>query len=362
LLDNTYCSGILSADGHNWSCSAITTDYLERQFAGFPRSYPDGTEMADTDVLATAPAGFIWDAALRQHKSVRMYGEFCTVVRAWKDAGRAGKPKFSDIWADWQRYRGSAQSELALGSVGNLPTVLPLLSAEFPAFDNDVPDVIRAQIFLRELHSWENTGEMPALSIMSLCGDHTSATKPGYPTPRAQVADNDLAFAQIIEGLSKSPFWKDTCVIAIEDDPQNGWDHVSGYRTTCYVVSPWSRHRGTISTQYNQTSVLRTIELILGLPPMNELDATATPMLDCFGTTPDFAPVMALPARVPMDEMNPGPANISDARLRMDAELSETFPLDVMDQCPEDLLNEILWRSAKGPLVPFPTWAVAWEE
>ncbi len=362
LLDNTYCSGILSADGHNWSCSAFTTDYMEKQFAGFPRSYPDGSEAANADALAWSPGGFIWDHALAKGLPIRIYGEFATVRRAWKDPERPGKPLFPEIWQDWLTHHGGADSEVSLGAKANISTVQPHLNEDFAAFDNDIPDVIRAQVFLKELAQWETTGKMPALSIMSLGGDHTSGTKPGKPTPRAQVADNDLAFGQMVEALSKSRFWKDTCIIAIEDDPQNGWDHVSGYRTTAYVLSAWSRGRGTVSTQYNQTSVLRTIELMLGLPPMNELDATATPMFDCFGDEPDFTPYIAQKPRWPLDDMNPTPAKITDATLRKDAEVSATLPFEEMDQCPEDILNEILWRAVKGPQVPFPHWAVALQE
>ena len=362
LLDNAYCSGILSADGHNWSCSAITTDYMERQFAGFPRSYPDGSEPANADALAWSPTGFIWDRALAKGLSVRSYGEFATNKRAWKDAQREGKPTFKDIWSDWQTHHGSEDSAVSLRATGNISTISSILCESFPAYDNDVPDQIRAHAFIKELKQWEISGQMPSLCIMSLPGDHTSGTKPGSPTPRAHVADNDAALGNIVEALSKSRFWKDTCILVIEDDPQAGWDHVSGYRTTCYVASAWSRGRGTVSTQYNQTSVLRTMELMLGLPPMNELDATATPMTDCFGTTPDYTPFTALAPIWPLDELNPPPAKISNATLRRDAEVSATLPLEVMDQCPEDVLNAILWRSVKGPDVPFPDWAVALAE
>src|SRR6185295_17656437 len=128
----------------------------------------------------------------------------------------------------------------------------------------------------------------------------------------AHVADNDLAFGQIVEALSQSPFWKDTCIFAIEDDPQDGWDHVSGYRTTACVISPYPKRRAVVSTQYNQTSLLRTMELMLGLPPMNQLDASATPMSDCFTDKPNFTPFTAVTNNVPLDEMNSDPKKISD--------------------------------------------------
>jgi hypothetical protein len=172
------------------------------------------------------------------------------------------------------------------------------------------------------------------------------------------VADNDLAFGQIVEAVSHSKFWTNTCIFAVEDDPQNGWDHVSGYRTTAYVISPFTKRNAVVSTQYNQTSLLRTMELMLGLPPMNQMDATATPMFDCFTNTPDFTAYDAVTNNVPLDEMNPPPRKIQDAQLRQDAIASAKLPLDKEDQCPEDVLNRILWRVAKGSQIPYPNWAV----
>jgi hypothetical protein len=173
------------------------------------------------------------------------------------------------------------------------------------------------------------------------------------------AADNDLAFGQIVEAVSRSRFWKETCILAIEDDPQAGWDHVSGYRTTCYVASPYTRRGAVVSTQYNQTSLLRTMELMLGLPPMNQMDATATPMSACFTETPDFAPFLALTNNIPLDQMNPAPKKISDPLLRRHAYASARLPLDEVDKCPEGQLNRILWHALKGSQTPYPAWAVS---
>src|SRR5207249_2594379 len=136
-----------------------------------------------------------------------------------------------------------------------------------------IPDVFRAAQFIAELKKFDRRGNFPNLCIICLPNDHTSGTKVNFPTPEAQMADNDLALGRIVEAISQSRFWPETCVFVIEDDPQNGWDHVSGYRTTAFVASPYTRHGAVVSTQYNQTSLLRTIELMLGLPPMNQLDA-----------------------------------------------------------------------------------------
>ena len=205
-------------------------------------------------------------------------------------------------------------------------------------------------------------GDFPNLCIICLPNDHTSGTSPGAPTPAAQVADNDLAFGQIVEAISHSKYWKSTCIFAIEDDPQAGWDHVSGYRTTAYVISPYTKRKAVIHTQYNQTSLIRTMELMLGLPPMNIMDASATPMFDCFVDQADLTPFEAVANRVPLDEMNPEPKAISDPLLRHFAEESTKLPLEKIDACPEDLLNRIIWHAQKGSSVPYPEWAVARDE
>jgi YVTN family beta-propeller protein len=354
LLDNTYCSGILSADGHQWSDSAFATDYMEKSFAGFPRSYPDGMDESDVDALAYAPSGFIWDNAVAHGKSLRDYGEFAFTETSWAVPGKKDPPKFLDYYRDFVD-----QTHLInISSRPGIESLRPYLNTETVGWDMDIPDVFRAAQFIKELHEYERKGELPNLIIICLPDDHTSGTKAGSPTPAAQVADNDLAFGQIVEAISHSKFWPKTCIIAVEDDPQNGWDHVSGFRTTAYIISPYTKRNTVIRTQYNQTSILRSIELILGLPPMNQIDATATAMSDCFTDVPDFTPYEAVPANIPLDQMNPDPKKVSNTVLRKDAIVSAKLPLDQVDQCPEDVLNRIIWRAMKGTREPYPQWAV----
>jgi hypothetical protein len=331
---------------------------MEKSFAGFPRSYPDGMEDDDVDALAYAPSGFIWDNAIAHGKSLRDYGEFAITEAAWRDQAKKGRPKFLDHYRDFIDQTGLIQ----ISSRPAIESLRPYLCTNTVGWDMDIPDVFRAAQFLKELKQFEQAGNFPNLVIICLPNDHTSGTKAGAPTPAAQVADNDLAFGQILEGISRSRFWKETCVFAIEDDPQAGWDHVSGYRTTAYVISPYTKRGAVVSTQYNQTSLLRTIELILGLPPMNIMDATATPMFDCFTSQPDFTPFVAVPNRVPLDQMNPDPKKVSDPLLRRHALASARLPLERVDQCPEDLLNRILWHAMKGAHVPYPAWAVTVQE
>jgi hypothetical protein len=352
LLDNTYCAGILSADGHEWSTTAFATDYMEKSFAGFPRSYPDGMGVDDNDALAYAPSGFIWDNALKHGVSIRNYGEFMVPNVTWRD-GRKGTPSFATCYRTWKNGTGEA----VFASYPMVETLTAFSPTTYVGWGLSVPDQYRADFILRELEDFEQRGELPALTVICLPNDHTSGTKAGWPTPAASVADNDLALGRIVEALSHSRFWPQMAIFAIEDDPQNGWDHVSGYRTTAYCVSPYARRGAVVSTQYNTTSILRTIEQILGLPVMNQFDASATPMFDCFQEEDDMASFASVPNRVPLDQMNPAPAAIRDPQLRRDALASAAMNFAEVDKAPEDQLNRVLWRAMKGTRAPFPAWA-----
>jgi DNA-binding beta-propeller fold protein YncE len=354
LLDNTYCAGILSADGHQWSTTAFATDYMERSFAGFPRSYPDGMGEDEADALAYSAGGFIWDSAVKAGKTIRDYGEFAAPNVRWRDPQRKGTPDYLACYRTWK----GQSDEVIFASEPMIESIRKFTPTNYVGWEMAVPDQFRADFFLKELAEFERRGEFPELVIICLPNDHTSGTSKGSPTPESCMADNDLAFGRIIEGLSKSRFWKETVVFAIEDDPQAGWDHVSGYRTTAYCVSPYTKRGQVVSTQYNTTSLLRTIGQILGLPPMNQFDASATPMWDCFQATPDFTPFTAVPVTIPLDQMNPDPKAIIDPQLRRDALASARINFRQPDKAPEDLLNRILWRATKGTTEPYPEWAI----
>jgi YVTN family beta-propeller protein len=354
LLDNTYCCGILSADGHQWSTTAFGTDYLEKSFASWPRSYPDGMGEDENDALAYSPAGFIWDNAVKHKISIWNFGEFAMPTCRWKDASRKDSPKWKDYWDEFQHGRG----DVLIASQPSIESIRRFTPTNYVGWEMSVPDIWRARHITNQIAEWERAGRMPQLVLICLPNDHTSGTSAGAPTPAALVADNDLAFGQIVQALSHSSFWKSMAIFAIEDDPQNGWDHVSGYRTTAYVISPWAKRKAVVSTQYNTTSLLRTMEQILGLPPMNQFDATAIPMFDCFTDTPDNTPFVALANNIPLDQMNPDPKAINDPLLRRDAYASARLNFRVVDGCPEDVLNRILWRAMKGSSAPYPEWAI----
>jgi hypothetical protein len=306
------------------------------------------------DALAYSPAGFIWNDALAHGKTVVDFGEFCGPKNHWKDAARKGKFTFLDSYRDFV----NRSNEIVYSCEPDLEAMRPYTVTNWPSWDLNVPDQVRAAKFTEKLKEFEAADNLPNLVIIWLPNDHTSGTKPGSPTPEAQVADNDLAMGQIVEAVSHSKFWTNTCIFAVEDDPQDGWDHVSGYRTTAYVASPFTKRGAVVHTQYNQTSLLRTMELMLDLPPMNQMDATATPMFDCFTNQPDYTAFDAVTNQVPLDEMNPPVKKIEDAQLRKDAMVSAKLPLDKEDQCPEDVFNRILWRAMKGSQTPYPEWAV----
>ena len=227
----------------------------------------------------------------------------------------------------------------------------PILAQDFPGCDDEtISDQMRADAFINELNETaaNPNADLPNLMVMSLPNDHTAGTNPAFPTPKAMVADNDLAVGRIVDAITHSRFAESTVIFITEDDSQAGWDHLSAYRTTGFIISPYSRLKTTIHTNYNQTSMVRTMEQILGLPPMNVIDATALPMFDCFTNKPDrsFA-YTKQPNLVNLAEMNPSPTGLKGPALRF-ATQSIKYKFDLIDRGHDDLLNRILWFSAKG--------------
>lgn len=340
LMDNYYCSGVLSADGHQWTDEAYVTDYLEKFFGDFPRSYPfDGD-----DPLAYSPTGFIWDNVLKHNLTYRNYGEFIAGVVEPKGA------TFTEIYQDFI----NGGNKIKIRAKSNLPQMKPYTCPTYIGWPISVPDVYRASEFIRELKEFEKNDNFPNLIIMLLPNDHTSGTSPGYQTPNASVADNDLALGQIVEAISHSKFWDETCILVTEDDPQAGLDHVDGHRTVGLVISPYTKRHQVVSTNYTQINMFRTIENILGIPPLNQFDLAAEPMTDYFTNVPDFTPYNALPSNIPIDQINPELSSLSGEALYW-AKKSMEQDLDDYDRIDEDTFNRILWHSVRGYDVPYPT-------
>jgi YVTN family beta-propeller protein len=334
LLDNFYVSGKCSAEGHQWTDASIVTDYIEKNMRAWFRSYPH----VQTDALVYAPTGFLWDNATTNGKKVKIYGE-------------AAKPVFPKKTTWTEVYSAYLKGEkVEFTNQTTIDPVRKILSKNYPSFgSHEFPDAMRADVFIKDLNSYEALpgDQLPELMIMALPNDHTGGIKPGLPTPRAMVADNDLALGRIVEALSKSRFWENTVVFVVEDDSQGGWDHVSAYRTVGLVISAYSRLKTTNHTFYAQPSVVRSIEQILGLPPMNIQDAIASPMIDCFGPITDKTPYLAMPNNIPLNEMNPQLTTLNGRALHY-AKKSLLPEFEGIDSGNDDLMNRILWFASKG--------------
>ncbi len=339
LLDNFYCNGVLSADGHQWTNEGYVTDYLEKSFGGWPRSYP----YEGDDALAFASSGFIWDHVLRKGHTFRDYGEFVRAEITPKEA------TWTDIYKDYLNGTHNVQ----IRATSPLHTLEPYLCPTFIGFPGKVQDVYRAQEFIKELRAAEASGNWYDFMIMLLPNDHTTGTREGYPTPAAMVADNDLALGRIVEAISGSSFWPETVIFVVEDDPQAGLDHVDSHRTVAFCISPYTRRGAVDSTHYSQTGMLRTIELIFGLAPMNQLTMASNPMTACFQEAPDVTPYKARPNEVPLDQMNQSIAQLRGEALYYAKKCME-LPLDDIDMADEDIFNRIIWHAVKGDGVPYP--------
>ncbi|MGA2712855.1 MAG: bifunctional YncE family protein/alkaline phosphatase family protein [Bryobacteraceae bacterium] len=321
LLDNFYENADVSADGHNWATAAIAPDYTQRlwpsQYAGRRKGYDfEGGEPANSP-----PAGYLWTNAAQAGVSMRNYGYFA------------------------ENRNTPAPDGTQISSVRD-PVLSRVTNMKFRSFDLDYPDIDRAKVFLGDLAEFEKSGAMPQFLILRLGNDHTSGTTPGKIAPLSASADNDQAVGMLVEAVSKSRFWNETAIFVIEDDAQNGPDHVDSHRSTCYVISPWVKPRTVNSTMYNQASVLRTMEIILGMHPMTTYDGGARPMFSVFNNAPSPGAYTLEKPQIPLDERNPAKSPTAARSKRMDFK-----DADAID---DDELNAILWASIKGPDSPPP--------
>jgi DNA-binding beta-propeller fold protein YncE len=344
LLDNFYISGTNSADGHQWVDSSIANDYTERNYGANERSYPfDGG-----DPLAFSPAGFLWTQAKAAGKSVRVFGEFVDSPSVI-DTLTGKEPNWQRCWQDYKSGKG----EVVIKAGTSQAALRDVLNPTYIGFPISVSDQWRTDVFLREFRTWEASGQMPNLTIMLLPADHTMGTSPGSPTPRASVADNDLALGRIVEALSHSKFWPQTAVFVAEDDSQNGADHVDGHRSISFCASAYGRPNVEIDSLYTHATIAATIERILGLPPMTRFDRTARPMFECFADTPNLTPYEAVPNRVPLDEVSPPVSKIGSLQTRQlaaDCAKMDWSDPDVQNQ---DILNRAIWdREAPRSVAP----------
>jgi DNA-binding beta-propeller fold protein YncE len=320
LLDNTYCDGEVSADGHEWSMGAYATDFVEKMWPLSYRGSPMKTfgypAEGAVDGIARPAGGYLWDRAKDAGISYRNYGE-------WVENGKRK--------ADGTYEPGRATVKALEGHI----------DPDFRGYDLDYLDVKRAERFVSEVKRFEAAGDMPRLQILKLPNDHTAGTRVGKPTPTTMVAENDLALGMLVEGVSKTKFWKETAIFVIEDDAQNGPDHVDAHRTVALVISPYTKRGHVDSTMYSTSSLLRTMELILGLKPMSQFDAAARPMYESFTSKPDFTPYTHVKPEADI--------NAKNDRNAPGAAISAKLDLDEKEDQADDLIfNEIIWKSVKG--------------
>ena len=311
LLDNLYHEAEVSADGHNWSMGAYATDYVEKTW---PTMYGGrgGEYQYEGGVPIVYPAsGYIWDACHRAGVTYRSYGEFAENAKSPGDSAR-----------------------------GLTPALEGHVAPFFRGWDLRYSDVNRAKEWQSEFDEYDRTGGLPQFQVIKLPNDHTEGTRKGSLTPRAFVAQNDLALGMVVDRISHSRYWKECAIFVLEDDAQNGPDHVDAHRTVALVISPYTKHRSVDSEFYSSSSILRTIELILGLAPLSQFDAAATPLYASFTATPDLTPYTHRPANIDLEERNPSGA--------YGQQRSEELDFSSEDRIPDVELNEIVWKSVRG--------------
>jgi YVTN family beta-propeller protein len=306
LLDNFYVDAEVSADGHNWSLGAHANDYLEKTWpTGYGRR-GGTTEGMGRRQIANDKDGFIWDFCKRKGISYRSYGVFVDTYK-----GNIPALDASHVCASFATY-----------------------------YQQKVKDTTRFSQWKHDFDSLVAVNAVPAFSSIRLGADHTQGMAVGKPTPFACVADNDLAVGLLVEHLSKSPVWKESAVFIVEDDAQNGPDHVDAHRSLALVISPYTKRKYVDHTMYSTSGMLRTMELILGIPPMSQYDAAAVPMYRSFSANPDFKPYQAVPSNVNLEELN--------VAYTPSARKSEGLDFTEVDKIDDQLFNEILWKGILG--------------
>jgi len=309
-FDNFYCDAEVSADGHNWSMGAYATDYLEKHWPSNYSGRGGEYDAEGTRKIANNRDGFIWDQCKRYNVTYRTYGEFADDY----------KP--------------------------NIAVLKNHLCPYYTSWDQHVRDTVRVHQWMRDFDSLVVANALPQLSTLRLINDHTEGMALNRPTPYAHVADNDLAVGMFIEHLSKSKIWNQSAVFILEDDAQNGADHVDAHRSTLYLISPYAKRHSVDHTMYSTSSVIRTMELILDMPPMTQYDAAATPMWRAFTAIPDFTGYQCLPSNVDLNEKN--------AKATRAAKISASLDFSKEDQIPDAVFNEVLWQGLKGKPAPAP--------
>jgi hypothetical protein len=349
-LDNFYTTGAISFDGHQWLMMAFVSDHTERALGSSSRGY--AWHMGDA--LGVAPTGFFWQGAPKP-LSLRVYGEFCVGPQSDTRKGNLVEDQQNPLPGNWAE-------NLALWRAGKLerrdycmsavPALEPFVDRKFRA-SIGLTDQFKTDEFLTEFAEFEKAGNLPQLSVITLNNDHTRGTSPGAGTPRAMVADNDLAVGRLVERVSKSPLWEQTLILVTEDDAQSGVDYVDGHRTLCLAIGPHVKRGVVDSSNYNHLGMVRTIQDILGVPPRTRFAKAARPMSTIYTKTADLKPFVHIEPLVDIGEMNPPVRELRGAA-RKAAQESAAMDFDDVDRAPAETLNRIIWWNVKGFDKPYP--------
>ena len=336
LFDNAYVSGTNSADGHAWSTQALANDYMEHEYVGY-RTYPDDGDCA----MSLSSTGGLWDAALKKGKSLRVYGEYCD------DALATFEPREPKDWFEAWDDRQSGRNKFKFHTETRVASLKPYICRDMHYWPIIQSDQSRADVFLREYDQFSKADKVPNLMILTLTNDHGSGLDPNFPTPRAMAADNDLALGRVVEAISKSPQWKDTAIFVIEDDGQALPDHVDGHRTPYLVISPYTNRKRVDHNLYTTVSMIKSIEMMLGLDPMNRFDWVTKPIMSCFSNRADLTPYEHCANNAPLDERNPSAAQLSpDGREWLKTSLSLDW--SHLDAPNPEKLRRINWYAHTG--------------
>ncbi|MBS1721922.1 MAG: hypothetical protein JSS66_02825 [Armatimonadetes bacterium] len=343
LFDNAYVSGTNSADGHQWCDQSMANEYLEHFYVGYSRTYPDDGE----DAMALNSSGRIWDAAMKAGKSVRVYGEWAG------DDQATYEPRQPKDWFEAWDDRQSGRNMFKYKAHTRVNSLKPILCPDYHYWPLIQSDQSRIDVFEREFKSFVAKGTLPNLIVMSLPSDHGEGTNPAYPTPRSMQADNDLALGRLVDIVSHSAVWKDTCIFVTEDDAQGGPDHVDGHRSVMLVASPYTKRGQVVGEFMTQVNMLKSIETMLGFKPMTKFDTIARPITECFTDTPDLAAYTAAANNVPLGERNPSKSQMTALDKYW---YDKTMSLDwsSMDRADFYWVNRINWYSIYKGSRPYP--------
>ncbi|HTP13195.1 MAG TPA: alkaline phosphatase family protein, partial [Bacteroidota bacterium] len=321
LFDNFYVNSEVSADGHNWSTAAYATDYIEKVWPQFYGGRGGEYDFEGEEPTGHPKAGFIWDDCARNEVTYRSYGEFITTA---DKVGDPGRPRVAALEGHFDPY--------------------------YRGWDLDYSDVDRFKAWDEEFTKYEQNGDLPHFNIFHLPNDHTSGSARGKLTPQAYVAQNDYALGLFVERISNSKYWNESAIFVIEDDAQNGPDHVDAHRSVALVISPYTKRHVVDHTLYSGASMLRTMELVLGLPPMSQYDAAALPMANAFSSNPTMAPYAVVQPTYDLTRKN----KTGD----YGQNIMEKYDLKREDTVPDDLFSEIIWRTVRKTPMPAPRYSI----